>query len=312
MVAATVDGDESTIPKQDCQDITECAGHEPARPGSPHAPKSGDTSHKQEAFHTALSSKDPPRVESLNALNSFVYFSNLFPHTSLTIPHIQPSAPTSKSIEPQNVHLERKFARDMTLAELSRCLSLIAGSSKEDYRNSSTGWSPAKKDKEMRLPDLRYILLKAGHKIEPHAGNASFEASDEINASQEQEEEEEQINGFASFMLTYEDGVEVIYLYEIHLAVGLRGQRVGGGLIGLIEEAGRSARMQKIMLTVFRANKRAVQFYERMGYAEDEYSPRARKMRGGVVKEPDYVILSKTLVTKATTAPANGKRRKGS
>lgn len=49
----------------------------------------------------------------------------------------------------------------------------------------------------------------------------------------------------------------------------------------------------KVMLTCFLSNRRGLKFYERLGFEEDEISPRPRKLRYGKVFTPDYVILSK-------------------
>ena len=46
-----------------------------------------------------------------------------------------------------------------------------------------------------------------------------------------------------------------------------------------------------------RANQRAVDWYSRLGYVEDEFSPGPRKFRNGTAKEPSYFILSKGLKT---------------
>lgn len=105
----------------------------------------------------------------------------------------------------------------------------------------------------------------------------------------------EGVEGFVSFMLTYEDGYEVIYCYEIHLKPLLRGNGVGKQLIGMMEEVGRKAGVAKAMLTVFVENEGALKFYEKLGYEEDEFSPGPRKLRNGVVKNPTYIILSKAL-----------------
>ena len=128
----------------------------------------------------------------------------------------------------------------------------------------------------MRLPDLRYIVLKQEKDDKGRDGISEVE-------------------GFLSFMLTYEDGYEVIYCYEIHLSPQLQGTGLGKRLMAMMEEVGKKARVEKAMLTVFKANNAAMRFYERLGYEEDEYSPRPRKLRGGVVKEPDHMILSKPL-----------------
>ena len=51
--------------------------------------------------------------------------------------------------------------------------------------------------------------------------------------------------------------------------------------------------VQKTMLTCFVSNKGALGFYNRLGFETDEYSPGERKLRGGKVMVPDYVILSR-------------------
>ena len=131
----------------------------------------------------------------------------------------------------------------------------------------------------MRLPDLKYALLKQESSI------PNVAASGPSN----------RIEGFMSFMLTYEDRIEVIYCYEIHLEAWCRGKGMGKYLIERMEEVGRRAGVKKAMLTVFKANCAAMTFNRRMGYEVDDYSPRPKKLRGGVVKEWDYVILSKAL-----------------
>ena len=74
---------------------------------------------------------------------------------------------------------------------------MIELSSSDDYKRSQTGWNPKAKKKEMRLLDLKYLLVK--------------------------NDETEAVEGFLSFMPTYEDSCPVIYVYEIHLAPSLQG-----------------------------------------------------------------------------------------
>lgn len=50
---------------------------------------------------------------------------------------------------------------------------------------------------------------------------------------------------------------------------------------------------EKIMLTCFLSNQRAISFYEKLGFSKDEYSPPAKTLRNGTLVEADYVILSK-------------------
>ncbi|RMZ82867.1 hypothetical protein DV737_g1891, partial [Chaetothyriales sp. CBS 132003] len=168
--------------------------------------------------------------------------------------------------------------------ELQACLNLVEQTSAEDYANSEVGWSRAKKRKEMVLPDLKYILLLS----ESQAGVRGY-VSDGGQGG---------VVGFISFMITYEDGEEVIYIYEVHLQPPRQGKGYGRRLMDYVEAIGQSVGVKKAMLTVFRSNQRAVGVYERLGYEEDEFSPKPRQMRNGTVKEASYVILSKMLQNK--------------
>ena len=49
--------------------------------------------------------------------------------------------------------------------------------------------------------------------------------------------------------------------------------------------------VEKVMLSCFMSNERARDFYLKMGFVVDPYSPRPRLLRGKTVK-PDYEILS--------------------
>ena len=219
--------------------------------------------------HQTLHSMAPEmNIETFNTLPFADYRRKLWPHNTM-VTHI--CEDVSKTY---NLSLESSST--ISDKDLTACFNLVRGTSSADYEASSKGWSPAKKWKEMRLPDLRYILLK---QKEYDEGQDGFP----------------QVGGFLSFMLTYEDGYEVIYCYELHLSPQLRGTGLGKWLMEMMEEVGKKARVEKAMLTVFKANRAAMTFYERLGYEEDDYSPRPRKLRGGVLKEPDYMIMSKCL-----------------
>jgi hypothetical protein len=53
----------------------------------------------------------------------------------------------------------------------------------------------------------------------------------------------------------------------------------------------------KVMLTCFESNKRALAFYTRQGFQTDDISPVPRKLRGGKMFVPDYVIMSKPIAS---------------
>ncbi|KAL8993907.1 MAG: hypothetical protein Q9169_005998 [Polycauliona sp. 2 TL-2023] len=206
-------------------------------------------------------------VEDANALPLAVYRTTLLPSS------LDPAQ------GPYIISLESSSTT--TTVDFEACFDLIASSSANAYAASGVGWSPVKKRKEMKLPDLRYLLLR---------------------------DSDMQVKGFLSFMSTYEDGVEVVYCYELHLAPEVQKQGLGKHLMGLMETVGSKAGMEKSMLTVFVENEAAMGFYTRLGYTKDDYSPEPRKLRNGKVKLPTYVILSKPLQEWATVEekPENG------
>ncbi|CAF3586323.1 hypothetical protein SNK03_000997 [Fusarium graminearum] len=160
----------------------------------------------------------------------------------------------------------------MSGEDLEACYSLVDETSGADYRDSSLGWHPAAKKKEMRSPDLRYILVKDGQGT---------------------------IKGFTSFMPTFENHEAVVYCYEIHLKPELQGTGLGKQLMGYYMDVVENIpSIEKAMLTCFVSNKSALKFYERLGFTRDDYSPRERKLRGGKVVVPDYVILSRPTAAK--------------
>ncbi|MCJ1231776.1 hypothetical protein MMC12_008455 [Toensbergia leucococca] len=212
------------------------------------------------------------------------------PHLPKNIPPLPPPNPTTPFLTTPKTRYALTLSSPSTLSphDLTATFNLIATTSSAAYASSSLGWSPSKKRKEMLLPDLRYLLLKPI--IIPAEDNTTTTTPTIATTPPAV------VEAFMSFMLTYEDGREVIYCYEIHLAEHLQRKGVGTALMRLLEEVGRAVGVEKAMLTVFLANEGARGFYEGLGYGVDEFSPQPRRLRGRVATVPDYVILSKMLV----------------
>lgn len=218
---------------------------------------------------TTRAEKEPTLVETVNSLPLSTLIDNYMPLKYRELPHPYD----------QTHRVDIQSSRTISKDGFTACFRLIEMTSAEAYKLSSPeGWSPAKKKREMRLPDLRYLILKRKRGL----------GSDE----------KEIVEGFASFMITYEDRHEVVYCYEIHLLPYLQDKGLGRYLIEIVEAFGRNIGpfgVEKAMLTVFVSNTSAIKFYEKLGYKEDSYSPGPRKLRNGTVKRPGYVILSKSL-----------------
>jgi N-alpha-acetyltransferase 40 len=57
--------------------------------------------------------------------------------------------------------------------------------------------------------------------------------------------------------------------------------------------------IEKVMLTYFVSNERALTFYTKMGFKKDGISPTPRKLRFGKEYVPDYAILSQRVQREA-------------
>lgn len=138
-----------------------------------------------------------------------------------------------------------------------------------DYCLSQGGWSRNAKRQEMKLSDLKYLLVK-------HDGA---------------------VQGFASIMPTFEDGYSVVYCYEIHLTPSIQNTGLGRILMQQIHQiGGQIPDVVKVMLTCFVRNQRGIEFYRKLGFVKDEFSPAPKILRNGTKVEADYVILSKPIV----------------
>jgi len=177
-----------------------------------------------------------------------------------------------------------------TKDQLDDCFKIIESTSREAYFTSSFGWNPHRKKREMRESNMRYLLVT--EQSFPERAHAADSAPNPTRNSEEQP-----LAGFCSFMLCHEDGFEVTYIYEIHLRPSALGKGLGKHLLSIVEHVGRSVGVEKSMLTVFRSNQQAIEIYEHLGYGRDEYSPQAKVFRDGTVKEVDYLIMSKRLMT---------------
>ncbi|KAK1964796.1 acetyltransferase [Colletotrichum sublineola] len=184
--------------------------------------------------------------------------------------HLRPSPDWTSWTHPASGRpyaLELKSAPALTQHELQACFDLVEHTSGADYRASRGGWKPLAKLKEMRSPELRYILSNGG---------------------------EGRICGFTSLMPTFEEGEAVVYCYEIHLVEELRGTGMGRGLMDrLVQVAESIPGVEKVMLTCFVANAAARAFYGRLGFEKDPISPPERTLRSGKVFVPDYLIMSR-------------------
>ncbi|KAK0648878.1 hypothetical protein B0T16DRAFT_409021 [Cercophora newfieldiana] len=182
-----------------------------------------------------------------------------------------PSLWTTKWTHPQTndiYTLTLASPANLNPSDLQSCFALIEETSRSDYENSAAKWRPSKKLKEMKSPELRYILVR-------HPTTLA-------------------IRGFTSLMPTYEEGQPVVYCYEIHLKDELKGTGLAALLMSFHTTVAKAIPpITKVMLTCFLSNQRGLNFYKKLGFETDDISPVPRNLRFAKVFTPDYVIMSK-------------------
>ncbi|CDR38857.1 CYFA0S02e07228g1_1 [Cyberlindnera fabianii] len=111
---------------------------------------------------------------------------------------------------------------------------------------------------------------------------------------------------FESFVLTEDEGVILLYLYEVHVDPEFHGLSIGTTLIeslhGLAETIRKGEQtfdgvdVSGIMgtkLTVFSDNTRALNWYKKLGYVLSDDSPRDRQLRGKKLVKPSYYLMER-------------------
>lgn len=159
------------------------------------------------------------------------------------------------------------------------------------YKQSSWGWSSHKKRREITHPDMRSLLIR----------NPASKATAPAPIA------------FCNYMFTSEDDIEgnamaVLYCYELQVEGAFQGTGLGSQLMQRLHEIALthnnehkimmedSGTVERIMLTVFKSNTKAMKFYRKLGYVVDPISPsQVTHLTAKERAKYDYEIMSFTL-----------------
>ncbi|XP_072345657.1 N-alpha-acetyltransferase 40 [Scyliorhinus torazame] len=131
------------------------------------------------------------------------------------------------------------------------------------YEQSEWGWKDREKEEEMRDERAWYLVAREG--AMPTA--------------------------FSHFRFDVECGEEVLYCYEVQLECRVRRKGLGKFLMQILQLLANSSQMKKVVLTVFKHNRPAYQFFRHaMQFDIDESSP---SLSGCCRDDCSYEILSR-------------------
>jgi ribosomal protein S18 acetylase RimI-like enzyme len=160
---------------------------------------------------------------------------------------------------------------DLSDTRFKQCLDLFENNMGEQYRKSSWGLDMKAKEDELRHEEARYLLLIP-------------------------DDESDELAGFVHFRYTYDDeegpSYGVIYVFEIQIDESYQRRGLGKKVMDLVEKLTLQVELDKVMLTVFKANESATKFYLGLDYSIDESSPSKWN------QPADYEILSKAVTKK--------------
>lgn len=151
-----------------------------------------------------------------------------------------------------NISLEHYWAQDLPRDILKWALALCKSNMEEMYNIATYngGWNSEIKLEELTAPEARFLVAYQkmyGEQLLPMA--------------------------YVHFRWECEDGVPVLYCYEIQLEAAVQRKGLGRFLMKFLELIARKAGMHEVMLTVLKANTTAGAMYAKLGYVPHETSP---------------------------------------
>ncbi|TPX70910.1 hypothetical protein SpCBS45565_g01393 [Spizellomyces sp. 'palustris'] len=149
-----------------------------------------------------------------------------------------------------------------------------------------TGWSDQDKLAEMSEEHAMYLIAQAsdGQLV----GFLYFQFVMEDYCADDNESGEDSSDD------KEEEQIPVIYCYELQLESSFQRNGLGAHFMRILEEVGRKYRMEKSMLTVFKSNEAAINFYRQLGYDVDGISP-SKHLPPRRAARISYEIFSKCL-----------------
>ncbi|BHF63641.1 N alpha-acetyl-transferase [Sparganum proliferum] len=157
--------------------------------------------------------------------------------------------------------------------------SILEHNMKDFYCKSSWGWDAEAKRRELFAPESRLLVCFFGRQKDACAAGR--------HTSLRESPPPTGVCGFVHFRFECDSHRAVLYCYEIQLLESARGVRLGHQLVDHLFEIAARTSMQRVMLTVFKFNTHAYNFFGRLGFKVDSTDP------CNYGKFVDYSIMSR-------------------
>ncbi|KAJ7837538.1 acyl-CoA N-acyltransferase [Mycena olivaceomarginata] len=170
----------------------------------------------------------------------------------------------SKSLALHSTHTFKVlFAESLNESTRASIWSMFEANMRTMYSGSSFGWDPPKKREELFNRLSRFLLVYPT-------------------------DEKDSLVAFTAFRFEYEEEENILYCYDLQVSESSQRHGLGRTLMNHLSKIGADFGMDKIMLTVFKGNARALEFYSKFGFETDVTSPDDED-------EEDYKLLCKYL-----------------
>ncbi|KAI0704945.1 acyl-CoA N-acyltransferase [Cytidiella melzeri] len=170
-----------------------------------------------------------------------------------TAAQLSKDLPSTVCLNDTIMQVELKLASSLASEEREIIWKIADTNMRELASKSSMGWDEQDKKQELFDPlTSRFIIVR------------STVGDEEIAAD---------IAAFVMFRFEYDQGERLLYCYEIQVTEPWRKHGLGRFLASQIIKIASRWNMEKVMLTVLKANQGACRFYAAMGFIKDETSP---------------------------------------
>lgn len=184
------------------------------------------------------------------------------------------------------VDVSLTIAPALTISEQQAIFEIFEANMRPLYEanQSSTdgpgGWDPPAKREELFHRDSRFLLVTKGIPTEASLDPRDIIAFAMFRFDIEPCHPQDPANSDRRAMRRYSPAaakaakqIEVVYLYELQVAVAGRSLGLGSALMNLLLQLAAAVEMRKVCLTTFRNNHAATAFYAKLGWKVDLTSP---------------------------------------